>query len=143
MKYLKLFENFDIDIDFDNDFDFEEEEQFDNLDIKDYTLKYGKLTMLSIMKLKNMDVSYKQLVDSGIWDKVKLRDRIKVLDILDSKFNVGDKVICWDDKRRLGSKPLITEGKTYEIQRVRGRTIYIENDGGKTYWYDCYRFCWK
>ena len=140
MKHLKLYE----DIDWDEDFDFEEEEQFDDLDIKDFELRYGKLTPDSIIKLKAMNPSYKQLVDSGIWTKVKIRDRRAVIDVIKHKqANVGDIVICWDDKRRMGLKPLITEGYKYTVERVRGNSIFIKNDEDRPYWYDAYRFCWK
>jgi hypothetical protein len=108
--------------------------------------------------IKNLDLSYQELIDCGLWQHITISQRRLVIgdtysffygnfgDINHNKVKecIGQEVLCFNDKAGpFGGKPSITEGKLYDIYNYNDKTkkIKIKNDDGKFAQVSVDRFC--
>lgn len=117
----------------------------------------GKYLVDFYDQLSKLDLSYEELVDSGIWKYVTNGDKRRVIGdtySFVSKYNhvkvrevvecIGHEIVCINDKAgTYGGKPTITEGKLYNLIGYNGETemIKIRNDNGRVVSISPSRFC--
>lgn len=123
----------------------------------DFTTSYNKI--YDTKYVKNLNLSYNELVDSGIWKYITTDQRRLVIgdsysflyddrggSLDDDRVRkcIGSEVICFNDKAGpYGGKPTITEGKIYQIYDYNSETkkIKIKNDEGRFIHIYPDRFC--
>lgn len=133
-------------------------EKIITLNVKDqnvsFTTSYNKI--YDPEYVKKLNLSYNELVDSGIWKYISTNDRrlaigdsysfLEGIGLSDDRVKkcIGHEVICFNDRAgSYGGKPTITEGKLYQIYDYNDDTqkIKIKNDEGRFIHIYADRFC--